>query len=228
VRRLAGNVLLALVSSAAFLAALEGAARLLERPRPPRPEVAEYIWDWDHMMPGGFYVMKSDAAGWPPWEEFNRDGLRDRTRTREKPEGYRRIAFLGRQRDPRGGDPAGGGVPAAARGALRGRGASGRGDERRPLGLVDAPAADRVAERIARAYEPDQAVLAVCLNDVPEIFNNLARPPRWLTRLHGSSALARVLVNAEGREIDSVERLFAEPDAPRVREAIGAFPRRGP
>ena len=62
---------------------------------PPKAEVADYIWDWDEKMPGGFYVTKSDAAGWPPWEEFNGDGLRDRTRTREKPEGYRRIAILG-------------------------------------------------------------------------------------------------------------------------------------
>ena len=89
------NLALSLATGLAFLAVLEGAARFLEKPRPPRPEVADYIWDWDDKMPGGFYVMKSDAAGWPPSEEFNRDGLRDRTRTREKPEGYRRIAFLG-------------------------------------------------------------------------------------------------------------------------------------
>ena len=46
-------------------------------------------------MPGGFYVMKSDAAGWPPWEEFNADGLRDRTRPHEKPDGVRRVVVLG-------------------------------------------------------------------------------------------------------------------------------------
>ena len=33
----------------------------------------------------------------------------------------------------------------------------------------------------------------------------------------------RLVVDAEGREIDSVERLFAEPDAPRVREAMDRF-----
>ena len=32
-------------------------------------------------------------------------------------------------------------------------------------------------QRIARGYQPDQAVLAVCLNDIPELQNNLARPP---------------------------------------------------
>ena len=78
-------------------------------------------------------------------------------------------------------------------------------------------------QRIARSYQPDQAVLAVCLNDIPELFNNLSRPPRWLARLHEASALVRLAVNAEGREIDNVERLFAEPDAPRVREATDRF-----
>ncbi len=63
----------------------------------------------------------------------------------------------------------------------------------------------------------------MCLNDIPELFNNLSRPPRWLARLHASSALVRLVVNAEGREIDSVERLFAEPEAPRVREAMDRF-----
>jgi hypothetical protein len=83
---------------------------------------------------------------------------------------------------------------------------------------------ERIAwRRIARAYQPDQAILAVCLNDIPELFNNLSRPPRWLTRLHERSAVVRLLVNADSREIDSVERLFAEPDAPRVREAMDRF-----
>ena len=74
-RALLVNVALSLAVTAAFLALLEGGARLVERKRPPRPEVARYIWDWDEKMPGGFYVMKSDAVGWPPWEEFNGDGL---------------------------------------------------------------------------------------------------------------------------------------------------------
>ena len=32
-------------------------------------------------------------------------------------------------------------------------------------------------ERIARRYRPDQVLLGVCLNDIPELQNNLARPP---------------------------------------------------
>jgi lysophospholipase L1-like esterase len=221
-RGLLVNVALSLASALVFLAVLEGAARLLERSRPPKAEVADYIWDWDHMMPGGFYVTKSDAAGWPPWEEFNGDGLRDRTRTREKPEGYRRIAILG--------DSVTYGAEIRPEEAYPRRLEARYHAERRPVEVMSvalmgwSTRQERIAwQRIARHYRPDQAVLAVCLNDIPELFNNLSRPPRWLARLHEASALVRLAVNAEGREIDNVERLFAEPDAPRVREAMDRF-----
>jgi class 3 adenylate cyclase len=222
VRRLLGNLALSLASAAIFLAVLEEAARLVEKRRPPREEVAGYIWDWDDKMPGGFYVMKSDAAGWPPWEEFNRDGLRDRTRTREKPEGWRRIAILG--------DSVTLGAEIQAEEAFPRRLAARFRAEGRRVEVMNvalwgwSTRQQRIAwQRIARGYRPDQAVLAVCLNDIPELFNNLSRPPRWLVALHERSALVRRLVDAEGREIDSVERLFAEPDSPRVREALEAF-----
>jgi len=53
-RGLLVNVALGVASALVFLAVLEGAARLLEKPRPEKREVADYIWDWDDMMPGGF------------------------------------------------------------------------------------------------------------------------------------------------------------------------------
>ncbi len=221
-RRLLGNLALSLVSAGLFLALLEGGARLVETRRPPREEVAGYIWDWDDKMPGGFYVMKSDAAGWPPWEEFNRDGMRDRTRTREKPEGWGRIAILGdsvtlgaeiRPEDA---------FPQRLEARFR---AEGRRVEVMNVALWGwSTRQQRVAwQRIARRYRPDQAVLAVCLNDIPELFNNLSRPPRWLVALFERSALVRLAVDAQGREIDNVERLFTDPDAPRVRRALDAF-----
>jgi len=221
-RGLVVNAALALASSTVFLAVLEGAARLLEKPRPPRREVADYIWDWDDKMPGGFYVMKSDGVGWPPWEEFNRDGLRDRTRTREKPEGLRRIAILGDSVTLGAEIRPEEAYPQRLEARFR---AEGRRVEVMNVALWGwSTRQERTAwQRIARAYQPDQALLAVCLNDIPELFNNLSRPPRWLTRLHERSAVVRLLVDAEGREIDSVERLFSEPDAPRVREAMDRF-----
>jgi len=209
-------------ASVLFLAALEGASRFVEMRRPPRPEVADYIWDWDDKMPGGFYVMKSDGVGWPPWEEFNADGLRDRTRTREKPEAVTRIAILGdsvtlgAELQPREAFP----QLLEARFAAEGRRA-----EVMSIALWGwSTRQQRIAwQRIARSYRPDQALLAVCLNDIPELFNNLVRPPRWLRSLHERSSLVRLLVNAEGREIDSVERLFGDADTPRVREALARF-----
>jgi HEAT repeat protein len=221
-RGLVVNVALAVASSAIFLAVLEGGARLVEKARPPRREVADYIWDWDDKMPGGFYVMKSSGVGWPPWSEFNRDGLRDRTRTHEKPEGLRRIAILGDSVTLGAEIRPEEAYPQRLEARFR---AEGRRVEVMNVALWGwSTRQERIAwQRIARAYQPDQVILAVCLNDIPELFNNLSRPPRWLMRLHERSAVVRLLVDAEGREIDSVERLFAEPDAPRVREAMDRF-----
>ncbi len=173
-------------------------------------------------MPGGFYVMKSDGVGWPPWEEFNGDGLRDRTRPREKPEGYVRIAFLGDSVTLGAELTPGEAYPQLLEARYA---AEGRRTEVMSVALWGwSTRQERVAwQRIARHYRPDQAVLAVCLNDIPELHNNLARPPRWLLSLHERLALVRLLVNAEGREIDSVERLFSDADAPRVRDALERF-----
>jgi HEAT repeat protein len=216
------NLGLGLAVSVAFLALLEGGARFLERGRPPRPKVAAYIWDWDDLMPGGFYVMKSDGTGWPPWEEFNGDGLRDRTRPHEKPDDLIRVAILGDSvtlgaelRPERA-------YPQLMEQRLA---AEGRRVEVMSVALWGwSTRQERIAwHRIARLYHPDHVILAVCLNDIPELFNNLERPPRWLMQLHEHSALVRLLVNAEGREIDNVERLFKDPDSRRVREALERF-----
>ena len=96
-RGLLVNLSLSLVVSLVFMAAFEGLARFVEKakPAPPEREVADYIWNWDAKMPGGFYVMRSEAVGWPPYQEFNGDGLRDRTRAHEKAPGFWRVAVLG-------------------------------------------------------------------------------------------------------------------------------------
>ena len=83
---------------------------------------------------------------------------------------------------------------------------------------------ERIAyERIGRRYHPQDVVVAVCLNDIPEIHNNLARPPRLLQALHARSALVRRLVGARRREIHDVEELFTEPETPNVRDAFARF-----
>ncbi len=216
------NLALSLGVTVALVVALEGGARLVEKRRPPSPPVADYIWDWDEKMPGGFYLMKSDAVGWPPWEEFNGDGLRDRTRPHEKPEGVRRVAVLGDSVTLGAEIRPDQAYPQLLEARLR---ASGRPLEVMNVALWGwSTRQERLAwRRIARTYRPDAAILAVCLNDIPELFNNLERPPRWLAALHERSSLARLVVNAQGREIDSVERLFTDPAAPRVRQALARF-----
>jgi HEAT repeat protein len=216
------NLGLSLGTSALLVVVLEGGARLIEKSRPPSGEVADYIWDWDAKMPSGFYVMKSDAVGWPPWEEINADGLRDRMRPHEKPEGVRRVVVLGDsvtlgaqiRRDQA--------FPQLLEAQLA---AAGRPIEVMNVSLWGwSTRQERIAwDRIARRYQPDAAILAVCLNDIPELYNNLERPPRWLTAQHEHSAVARLIVNARGREIDSVERLFTDSEASRVREALDRF-----
>ncbi len=221
-RGLVVNLTLGLVVSVAFLAALEGLAHLVETPRAPEREVADYIWDWDDKMPGGFYVMISESVGWPPSQEFNGDGLRDRTRPGEKPGGVWRTAVLGdsvtlgAELKPRQA------YPRLLEARLE---AAGRRIEVMSVALWGwSTRQERIAwQRIARSYSPDQAILAVCLNDIPELHNNLTRPPGWLVWLHERSALVRALVGAEGREIEDVERLFETPDAPQVKEALDRF-----
>jgi HEAT repeat protein len=221
-RRLAANLGLSVAVTLVFLGALEGVARLFDARRPAPPPVADYIWDWSEKMPGDFYTMKSEAVGWPPWEEFNRDGLRDRTRPEEKPAGFWRVAVLGDSVTLGAETRPYEAYPQVLEARLRG---AGRRIEVMNVALWGwSTRQERIAyERIARRYRPDQVLLAVCLNDIPELQNNLARPPRWLTALHERSALARRIVNAQGREIDSVERLFEERGAPRVREAMARF-----
>jgi HEAT repeat protein/lysophospholipase L1-like esterase len=221
-RSLLANLLLSLIATAVGLWALEGGARLLEKKR-PKPAVADYIWDWKDKMDGGeFYTIRSEANGWPPWEEINGDGLRDRSHPHERPEGGRRVVMLGDSvtlGDQIRPEEA---FPQVLEAQLR---AAGRPIEVMNVGLWGwSTRQERIAyARLVRPYRPDAVVLAVCLNDIPELQNNLTRPPGWLAGLFRQSALVRRVVNAQGREIQSVEQLFAQPDAPRVKEAMARF-----
>ena len=221
-RSLLANLLLSAAATAVGFVILEGGARLLEKKR-PRPAVADYIWDWREKMEGGdFYTIRSEANGWPPWEEINGDGLRDRSHHRARPEGGRRVVMLGDSvtlGDQIKPEEA---YPQVLEARLR---AAGRPIEVMNVGLWGwSTRQERIAyARLVRPYRPDSVVLAVCLNDIPELQNNLTRPPEWLAGLFQRSALVRRVVNAQGREIQSVEQLFTQADAPRVREAMVRF-----
>jgi hypothetical protein len=66
-------------------------------------------------------------------------------------------------------------------------------------------------------------LVGVCLNDIPELQNNLARPPAWLAALYRRSAVVRRAVGARAREIVSVYELFRRPDAHGVAEGFRRF-----
>src|SRR5690348_11063560 len=95
-RSLALNLLVAGTTAAAFAGVLELACRWMERrsPAPARPTAA-YITEWmDGTTGDGFFTVKSTAVGWPPWEDYNHDGVRDREHAVEKPAGTRRLVFI--------------------------------------------------------------------------------------------------------------------------------------
>ena len=157
--------------------------------------------------------------GWPPWEDYNRDGLRDREHTLAKPKGVRRVISLGDSTTlgwrlrPEEAYPQ----------VLQDR-ASALGHNLEVFNVALGGWSTRqeliAYRRIARAYHPDIVLLGICLNDFAEMQNNLARPPAWLAALHLRSALVRRIVRAEDREIGSIEELFAEPPSPRVEDGF--------
>jgi HEAT repeat protein len=215
------NVTLAIVVTALLIGLLEGGARIVDGRRPPSP-VADYIWDWDDKWEGDFYRMRSDANGWPPWEEFNADGLRDGTHSEEKPEGMRRVVILG--------DSVTAGAEIQPDEAFPQVLQQRLDQEGRPVEVFNvalwgwSTRQQRIAyERLARKYDPDDVILAVCLNDIPELQNNLTRPPRFLSALFRSSALVRLVVDAPGREIQSVEQLFQQPESGKVQNGMARF-----
>jgi len=202
--------------TAALVVGLEGGARVLESRAPQPPAVEDYIWDWQQKWDGEFYTMRSDGVGWPPWEKFNRDGVRDRTHALEKPQGVERVVFLGDSVTFGDGLQPAEAFPQLIQERLDGMGP---GVEVFNLALWGwSTRQERIAyRRIARPYGPDHVVLGVCLNDIPELQNNLTRPPRLVSLLHRRSALVRRIVDAPGREIRSVEELFRAADSRKVR-----------
>jgi HEAT repeat protein/lysophospholipase L1-like esterase len=221
VRAALKNLLLAAASTGLFLLLLEGGSRLLLRFR-PQPQRADYLWDWEKQWEGDFYTLASDETGWPPGAEFNGDGLRDRSHALEKPEGVARVAFLGDSVTFGHGLEPSEAYPQVVQALLD--------EEGRPVEVLSAALwgwstrQQRIAyERLVRRYRPERVIVAVCLNDIPEMKNNLQRPPAWLMALHERLALVRVLVNAPGREIQSVEELFTRRDSAKVREGFALF-----
>jgi HEAT repeat protein len=215
------NAGLSLAVTALGLAGLELLGRALE-PEREQPQRADYLWDWEEHWEGDFYTLARSSTGWPPGEEINADGLRDRRHAAAKPEATVRLAFLGDSVTFGAGIEAEQAYPQVLQRLFD---AEGRDVEVFNVALWGwSTRQQRIAYgRILRRYAPDRVVVAVCLNDIPEMQNNLARSPALVGWLHERSAFVRWLVDAETREIQSVEQLFSEPDAPRVTRAYELF-----
>ena len=213
---LALNLLLSVSVTATILAGGEALCRWREEP--PRPlDAPDRVTDWEREWGDDFYVMRSDSAGWPPGDDFNRDGVRDRARGQEKPHGTHRVVCLGDSVTLGYGLRHEASYPNRLQARLE---ESGPGTEVMTVALMGwSTRQERLAYvRIARRYAPDLVLLGICLNDVQDLENNLARPPRALVWLDERSALLRRIVDAQGRQIRSVRELVTDPDSPRVRE----------
>jgi HEAT repeat protein len=195
----------------------EGLCRLLERHAAQRP-MGRFITPWA-AWDGDFYTVKSAAVGWPPWEDYNSDGVRDREHRIEKPGGRYRVVCLGDSTtlgwDIRPEEA----YPQVLQDQLS---ALGQDVEVFNVALGGWTAhQELIAYRsIARKYRPDQVVIAICLNDIPEMQNNLVRPPALLAGLHQRSALVRRVVRAREREIRQIEDVFTRRDSREVRSGF--------
>jgi HEAT repeat protein/lysophospholipase L1-like esterase len=199
------------------LGGAEGVARVRERTHPPPPEVISYIVDWQD-WDGDFYTVKSTAVGTPPWEDFNQEGLRDRDHAPDKAPGERRVICLGDSTTMGWGIRPEESYPQVLQELL-----DARGDRVEVFNMALGGWSTRqeviAYRKIARRYAPDQVLLGVCLNDIAELQNNLTRPPRLLSALHGRLALVRWVVGAREREIADVEELFGAVPPRKVEEA---------
>lgn len=128
--------------------------------------------------------------GWPPWEDYNSDGVRDREHAVRKAPGVRRVVCLGDSTTLGWNIRPEEAYPQVLQDRLS---AWGRAAEVFNIALGGwSPHQELIAyRRLARKYRPDQVLIGICLNDVPEMQNNLSKPPTVLSSLHQRSALVR-------------------------------------
>lgn len=185
-----------------------------------------YIERWEHWREGNFAQIErvSEDLWVLRSRQSNSDGMRDREHLVAKPAGVVRIACLGDSVTIGFGVSPAESYPFSLEVLLT---ASGRRVEVFNVGMMGWTVRQYRAayRRIIRKYRVDEVLLGICLNDIPEMQNNLAasRLFAWLGFLHRHSALVRVVMGARAREIGSVHELFSGPDLPRVVNAWKLF-----
>lgn len=207
------NGVLALAATLGALAGLETFARVFDLGGDD--PIADYIASWDERWGSQFYVFG-------PGPDINADGLRDVEHRVANPEARRRLVILG--------DSVAFGFklgahqsfPAVLRRLLAKR------NESTEVFNVALPGwtirQQRIAyASIARKYRPDRVLVAICLNDIPEMQNNLSKPSPLLTAVYRRSHVVRFVLGAQLRDIHQVGLLFRAPDAPAVQNGWRLF-----
>jgi lysophospholipase L1-like esterase len=206
------KIIFGIVFALVIVALAEVVCRFVEAMR--RAQVADYVAQWETQWKGDFWVLKG--------EEANSDGCRDREHAVDaEPESWR-IACLGDSVTMGWGVPGEAAYPSILERELERRGSPA---EVFNVSMVGWSARQEAVayERILRKYQVDDVILGVCLNDIPEMQNNIV--PSDVThpvaRLAKWSALVRVAVGAETREIRNVEELFNREGTAHVERGWG-------
>ena len=202
------------VLAVCLLTLLEIACRLtgLGATRETHPDISNWNLQWK----SDFYVF--DVQQTDPAFGINTDGLRDRTHLEHAAADTLRVVCLGDSVTYGYGFTSEESYPRFLEGELS---KSGNVEVFNVALPGWSTRQQRIAyERIVRRYRPDYVLLGVCLNDIPEMHNNLASPPpRFVGMLYRYSHLVRCLLPGQQHEIHQVVELLTHPDAPRVRAA---------
>jgi lysophospholipase L1-like esterase len=202
------------------LALAEGVCRLLPASRPP--QIQDYIEPWENWHAEEKAEMRtiSDDLWVLQGPGTNVDGFRDRFHMVAGRPGTVRIACLGDSVTYGYEVGRESSYPSALERALQGKGI------RAEIFNVAVPGWSIRQETLAykkfvSKYKVDYVILGVCLNDIPEMQNNVAPSsgPAVLVWLARNSALVRVVFSAHAREIGDVRELFTDPDSARVQNA---------
>ena len=202
------KILFSLVLFVGLLAALEGTCRVIGLGK--KQQTHQDIANWKLQWRSDFYVF-------PAQDGINQDGLRDRNHDVNAADGVTRVVCLG---------------DSVTFGWLIDHEQSYPTHLATELNRTHSVEVFNVAlpgwstrqqrlayERIARRYRPDYVILGVCLNDLAEMQNNLAAPPRFVGTLYRHSNFVRFLLPGQQTEINRVQELFTDQESSRVQQA---------
>lgn len=175
-----------------------------------KKEVAHYIANWEEQWSDDFYVFEKN-------EKFgvNSDGVRDYEHKVENLTNKYRMAFLGDSVTFGFKLPSRYSYPAILEKLLNINKAK---TEVFNVALPGwSPRQSRYAySKIVKKYHPNHVILAICLNDIAELQNNLSRPPKLLSFAFKYSKFVQFLLKPHINEIHNVEELFHDSKSPKI------------